>query len=53
MCAAEIRLLVIGQLTNERRARRALIGRNSAVSNTLFTLSIIDVGEHLAPADVC
>ena len=53
MWTAETRLFVIRQSTNERWARRALIGRGSAVINTLFTLAMIAVGEHFASADVC
>ena len=40
MCTVEARLRVIRQPTNERWARRTLIGWNSAVTNTLFTLAI-------------
>ena len=53
MCTAETRIFVIGQSTNERWARGTLIGRNSAVSNALFTLAILAVIEHLAHADAC
>ena len=53
MCTAETRLRVIIKATNECWARRTLIGWNSAVSNTLFALTIIADNEHLASADGC